>query len=219
MKVTTSSVTVRSETTSTEIAVFLQQASKGMSRPDSGLRARHGVGKDGARDSSVVLYVRQISRPESLQGWIALFIDNVKAFFNAKKEYELAARTLLQQAKVVGSREMAIEDGTKLCSGIARVMDGRDMRLGLDAMREGWEAAFSTQARIGSSALLDGLRKDIGNFKGLPETSRQKGQTPRKIIETGIRDLSYIQALLYSPLQKLGRAEKCMCMNYPVSSM
>jgi hypothetical protein len=164
------SLTVSKHTTSAEIACFLQQAGKKVCRPDAGLRARYGTGADGKRDGTVVLYVRNNSRPETLGDRVALFVEDVTAFFKAKEEYRLAAVTLLKQARFAGSREMEFQDGTKLCPILNRASEGKGERLTIQNTGHAWQAAFTEDARMQSSAVFSELRKNIGELKGLPGT-------------------------------------------------
>lgn len=111
------SLIVRKHTTSAEIASFLQLAGKKAGRPHAGVRARQGVGADGKRDGTVVLYVRDRSGSKTLGDRVASFVADVKAFFNAKEEYRLAAVTLLERAEAAKFREL----GLRMKQGCARL--------------------------------------------------------------------------------------------------
>lgn len=201
------SLVVREGTTSAEIASFLREARQRLSRPDAGLRARHGVGPDGQLDGTVVLYVRDLSTRDTISGRIASLIDNVKAYFNANEEYRLAARTLLERAQVVSRHEMEFQDGTKLCPGLARVLSGKDERLKLEDVRDAWQTAFTEEARMQSHAVLTVLRKNTAELKGLPDRRQKNGQAPRQVVEHGLRELFYLESLLSVSFDRLGAFE------------
>lgn len=203
------SLTVHKNTTSAEIASFLQRAGSEVGRPDAGLRARPGVGVDGERDGTVVLYVRTLSGAKKTLGdRIASFVDDVKAFFNAKKEYKLAAVTLLERARLASCHELECEDGTKLCPMLAKVSEGKGERLTIQNTRHAWRAAFTEEARIQSNVVLAALRKDVADLKGLPETKQKNGQAPGQVIEKGLSELFYLDALLSVSFHDLGHFEK-----------
>ena len=202
------SLVVGKHTTSAEIAGFLQQAREKAGRPDAGLRARHRIGTDGKHDGTVVLYVRGDSRPETLAERITSFIEDVKAFLYAKDEYRLAALTLLKQARLAASHEMEFQDGTRLCPILARVSEGKAERLTIQDTHLAWQAAFTEDARLHSAAVFSAFREDIAGLKGLPATGQKNGQAPAQVVEKGVSELFYLDALLSVSFDCLGRSEK-----------
>lgn len=208
MAQSTLSLIVRKDTTSAEIAGFLQQAGKKLSRPDAGLRARQGVGVDGKQDGTVVLYVRNTARSKTLGDRVASFVDDVKALFNAKEEYRLAAATLLERARLASCNEMEFQDGTMLCPILAKVSEGKSERLTIQNMRHAWRAAFTEEARMRSGAVLAVLRESTAKFKGLPDTKQKNGQAPGQVVKNGLSELFYLESLLSVSLDNLGRFER-----------
>jgi len=202
------SFTVRKNTTSAEIACFLQQAGKKVCRPDAGLRARQGVGADGKHDGTVVLYVRDLSGSKTLGDRVALLVDDVKAFFKAKEEYRLAAVTLLERARFASRHEMEFQEGTKLCPSLARVLEGKGERLTIQDTHHAWQAAFTEKARMQSGAVLTALRKNTAGLKGLPDTRQKNGQAPGQVVEQGLSELFYLEALLSVSSDHLGGFER-----------
>lgn len=202
------SLVVAEHTTSAEIAGFLRHAREIAGRPDAGLRARHHVGTDGKHDGKVLLYVRGNSRPETLADRIAAFIEDVKAFFDAKEEYRLAALTLLKQARLAASHEMEFQDGTRLCPILARVSEGKAERLTIQNTHHAWQAAFTDDARLHSAAVFSAFREDIAGLKGLPATKQKNGQAPGQVVDKGVSELFYLEALLSVPFDCLSHFEE-----------
>lgn len=199
---------VRKDTTSAEIAGFLQQAGKTMSRPDAGLRARQGVGANGKHDGTVVLYVRNVAVTGRLGDRVAAFVDDVKAFFDAKAEYRLAAVTLLERARLASCNEMEFQDGTMLCPILAKVSEGKGKCLTIQKMRHAWQAAFTEEARVQSGAVLAALRESTAKLKGLPDTKQKNGQAPGQVVKKGLGELFYLESLLSVSQDHLERSER-----------
>jgi hypothetical protein len=103
---------------------------------------------------------------------------------------------------------MEFQDGTKLCPILNRASEGKGERLTIQNTGHAWQAAFTEDARMQSSAVFSELRKNIGELKGLPGTRQKNGQAPGQVVEKGLRELFYLDALLSVSFDDLGRFEK-----------
>jgi hypothetical protein len=103
---------------------------------------------------------------------------------------------------------MEFQDGSKLCPILARVSEGKGARLTIQSAHHAWQAAFTEGARMQSAVVLTALRKNIAELKGLPGTRQKNGQAPGQVVEKGLRELFYLDALLSVSFDDLGPFEK-----------
>ena len=192
------SLTVRSGTSQLDIAAFLDEAGREVHNAASGLRARHAVEHIDDRDeAAVVLYVRTDRNPKTIGDRVLLWLDDIHAYFTAKAEYRLAARTLLERA----NRSSHVEDGTGLCTGINQVLNETRRCLTPEMAQEAWWHAFPSQAPS-----TDMKFSELS--KQMPKRRKNNGQEPPQLIARGKKDLPYMRAMLDAPFGRLGMTQK-----------